>query len=166
MEKWRPSSAESCGAEIHMAKTRSRSPATDPLSFHFPISISLRLQCSTAKKQYQRTHTLRRPDANCCSSRSPVSTFHLNRTDRITKPNQQHDLYYIHTILQASTTTTAHSDRRPRNRRPDIITTASPTNRADQHGKHLSGSRKHILRNAGFCQPRLLLLVRAQVFRL
>ena len=131
MEKWRPSSAESCGAEIHMAKTRSRSPATDPLSFHFPISISLRLQCSTAKKQYQRTHTLRRPDANCCSSRSPVSTFHLNRTDRITKPNQQHDLYYIHTILQASTTTTAHSDRRPRNRRADIITTASPTNRAE-----------------------------------
>ena len=88
-----------------------------------------------------------------------------NRPDHQTEPIARP---LLHTYYTASIhDTTAHSDRRPRNRRPDIITTASPTNRADQHGKHLSdGPRKYILRDAGFCQPRLLLLVRAQVFRL
>ena len=85
-----------------------------------------------------------------------------NRPDHQTEPIARPLFHKVHTILQASTTATAHSDRRPRNRRPDIITIASPTNRADEHGKHLSpGPRKHIFRNAGFCQPRLLLLVRA-----
>ena len=151
------------GLLIHMAKTRSRSPATDPLSFHFPISLSLRLQCSTAKNI--PTHSQPAP-AGCELLQLQKSRANLsskpNRPDHQTEPIARPLFHKVHTILQASTTATAHSDRRPRNRRPDIITIASPTNRADEHGKHLSpGPRKHIFRNAGFCQPRLLLLVRA-----
>ena len=130
MEKWRPSSAESCGAEIHMAKTRSRSPATDPLSFHFPISLSLRLQCSTAKNI--PTHSQPAP-AGCELLQLQKSRANLsskpNRPDHQTEPIARP---LLHTYYTASIhDTTAHSDRRPRNRRADIITTASPTNRAE-----------------------------------
>lgn len=52
-----------------------------------------------------------------------------NRPDHQTEPIARP---LLHTYYTASIhDTTAHSDRRPRNRRADIITTASPTNRAE-----------------------------------
>jgi hypothetical protein len=104
MEKWRPSSAESCGAEIHMAKTRSRSPATDPLSFHFPIPLSLRLQCSTVQQKNIPTHSHPAP-AGCELLQLQKSRVNLsskpNRPDHQTEPIARP---LLHTILQASTT--------------------------------------------------------------
>jgi hypothetical protein len=92
------------GLLIHMAKTRSRSPATDPLSFHFPIPLSLRLQCSTVQQKNIPTHSHPAP-AGCellqlQNSRVNLS-FKPNRPDHQTEPIARP---LLHTILQASTT--------------------------------------------------------------
>jgi len=78
-------SAESRG-DPHTAKNRS--PATDPLSFHFHLIFPFCLQSGTAQhiKAYHRTYSLRQPDANCCSASEPAPLSKLNGPDHHTEP--------------------------------------------------------------------------------
>jgi len=89
-------------------------------------------------------------ERNCHSSvNNPVATSHLNRTGSPKRANST-----AYTI--ASSTNTAHSDRSRSIQHPPPITIIT------SNGKHLSGTRKHIIRTSSFRQP----LLRPQVFRL
>ena len=94
-----------------------------------------------------------RPDAHGYGLDDPVTTLHLELPGNHTWP-------IALSVLQHKT---AHSDRRPRPvcREASISASTGITTTRD-HGKHLSGTRKHILRDARLWQPPF----RAQVLRL
>jgi hypothetical protein len=134
-------------------------PESVPCPFTFPLPLSAPAVQQTIPRSI---YSLQRPDANSRgASDHPVPTFHLNAPDHQKSEPIARPLLHILSCKPPRHQPPAHSDRRPRNRRPEIASQHHYQHITNGHnGKHLSGRRprKHIFRDAGFfCQPLLLL---------